>query len=298
MPSTRSRRPVKFGINRDQWVSARLIIDGNSKNARTCGRFSWGLMMKLPMLNRFHAFGWHMLASSCVALICSALVFLLWYPGQLALASGVSDIFLLLLVVDVTLGPVITMVVFNPKKKELRRDLAMVVVVQLAALLYGLHTVYTARPVYIVFSIDRFDLVFANDFTEENLAKATNTEYQSLPLFRPKVVAARTPDDTNAHNELLFNSISGGADLPQLPQYYVPYTEFKADVIKRIYPLAELKAFNPNKLSAVDSLAGKYAGARMDIGYLPLKGKAQDLVVILNRTTGEVLEMVDLMPWK
>lgn len=253
--------------------------------------------MKSPQVNRFHAFGWHLLVSLCVALLSAMLVFLLLYPGPLALASGVRDIYLLLLLVDVVLGPVITLIVFNPKKKELRRDLAVVVVVQLAALLYGLHAVYIARPVYVVFSMDRFDLVFANDFTEEKLAKVTKTDYQSLPLLGPEVIAARRPDDTKARNELLFGSLSGGDDLPQLPQYYLPYLEQKVDVLKRSQPLAVLKQFNQDKSSTVDTLVNKYAATKIDVAYLPLKGKVRDLVVIVNRNTGKVLEMVDLMPW-
>ncbi|AMP01649.1 putative type IV pilin accessory protein [Collimonas arenae] len=225
------------------------------------------------------------------------LVFLLWYPGYLALANGVRDIYMLLLLVDVTLGPVITLIVFNPKKKELKRDLAIVAMVQAAALLYGLHAVYIARPVYVVFSTDRFDLAFANDITDEKLAKVTNREYQSLPKFGPVVIAARRPDDTNARNELLFGSLSGGDDLPQMPQYYVPYTTQRADVLKQSQPLGLLKKFNQNELSIVDALVTKYTALKIDVAYLPLKGKACDLVVIVNRNSAEILEMVNLKPW-
>ena len=253
--------------------------------------------MRLQDLNRFHAFCGHLLVSSFVALLSAMLVFFLWYPGPLALASGVRGIYLLLLFVDVVLGPVITLIVFNPKKKELRRDLAVVVLVQLAALLYGLHTVWIARPVYVVFSMDRFDLVYANDFTKEKLAKVTKVEYQSMPLLGPKLIAARQPDDPKARNELLFGSLSGGDDLAQSPQYYVPYLEQKANVLKRSQPLAVLKQFNHDKTSAIDAMVSQYAARKIDVGYLPLKGKVKDLVVIVNRKTAEVLEIVDLTPW-
>ncbi|MES2073378.1 MAG: TfpX/TfpZ family type IV pilin accessory protein [Pseudomonadota bacterium] len=255
-------------------------------------------MMKLQTLNRFHAFGWHLLISIAVALLSSSLVFLLWYPGLLALASGVRDIFLLLLLVDVTLGPVITLIIFNPQKKELKYDLMIVAAVQLAALLYGLHTVYVARPAYMVFTLDRFDLVYANLISEKNLDKVTKAEFQSLPLFGPKVVAVRRPDDIKAQNEILFGSLSGGDDLPQMPQYYIPYAELKADVIKRTQTLTELKNLNKDKSSIVDALVAKYASTKIDVGYLPLKGKAKDLVVIVDRQTGEILEMADLAPWR
>ena len=247
-------------------------------------------------MNRFQAFGRHLSGSLCAALLSATLVFLVWYPGPLALASGVRDIFLLLLLIDVILGPVITFIVFNPQKKELKRDLVMVVMVQVVALLYGLHAVYVARPVYVVFSVDRFDMVFANDLTDDKLAKATNTDYQSLPLLGPKTIAARQPNDTKARNELLFSAISGGDDLSQLPQYYESYSAHQEDVAKRVNDLALLKKFNADS-AAVEALRSKYSAKKINAGYLPLRGKTKDLSVVLDRNTGEVLEIVDLRPW-
>ena len=69
--------------------------------------------------------------------------------------------FFLVMSVDVVLGPVLTFAVFNRAKgvRHLRRDLAVIGVLQTAALAYGLHTVYIVRPVAMVFEVDRFRLV-------------------------------------------------------------------------------------------------------------------------------------------
>lgn len=254
-------------------------------------------MMNIQSLNRFQAFAMHLLVSVCIALSSAALVFLLWYPGLIASASGVRNIFLMLLLVDVMLGPVITLIIFNTKKKELKRDLLIVAFIQLAALLYGLQTVFTARPVYVVFNVDRFDLVYANDIADKNLAKAKEKEYQTLPWFGYRLIAARIPDDRKERTELLMASISGGADLPQLPQYYLPYADVKTDVTKRSLPLGDLKKFNKDRSNAVDDLIKKYVAEKVEVGYLPLRAKVNDLSVIVNRDTGTILEMVDLKPW-
>lgn len=254
-------------------------------------------MVNLQHINRFQAFGWHLLVSFGVAVLSTVLVFALWYPGELALASGVGEVFWLLLAVDVVLGPVITLIIFNPKKKALRWDLACVAAVQIGALLYGLNTVYSARPVYVVFNIDRFDLVFANDFSEEKLAKASRSEYQTLPRLGPEVIAARRPDDRKERNALLFSAISGGDDLPQLPQYYVAYHEQKDNAVKRSQALDELKKFNQDKASLIDQLIHDCAAKNIDAGFLPLKGHAADLTVIVDRGSGEVVDILDLMPW-
>jgi hypothetical protein len=255
-------------------------------------------MMNLKTVNRFQASAAHLLVSGVVALLSAALVFLLWYPGLLSHASGVSSIFLMLLGVDVILGPLITLIVFNPKKKELKRDLLIVVLVQLAALLYGLQTVFIARPVYMVFSVDRFEVVYANDVSEDDLSKVNNPAYQSLPLFGPKTVAARLPTDSKERNDILFSAVVGGADVQQMPQYYVPYAELQGAAAQRVQPLTALHTLNPDKTALVDSLLAKYTAQKIEVGFVPLKAKVNDLTVVLDTKTGEVLEIVDLLPWK
>lgn len=249
------------------------------------------------LANRFRAAGLHLLISCVVALLSAALVFLVWYPGALAQASGVTDIFLLLLAVDISLGPLITLFVFNLSKPELKRDLAIVGIIQLAALLYGLHTVSVARPAFVVFASDRFDLVFANDLDEKKLSAAKFPEYRSVSLLGPKHAAAALPEDAKERTALIFDSVSGGDDLQHLPKFYRPYAELKDSIIKRAQPLATLKTFNRNRDAEIDALVAKYAQEKQDVGFVPLKGKTQDLTVIISRKTGAIMDIVDLHPW-
>ena len=248
-------------------------------------------------LNRYQAFGLHLLGSVSVAFFSSALVFLVWYRWPLAAATGVTEIFAMLLAIDVVIGPCVTLIVFNPKKKKLKYDLAIVTVLQIAALLYGLHAVFIARPVYLVFNADRFDLVYANDLTVEKLRTVTDPRFKSIPLFGAKVVAAQSPDDVKARNKILFNALQGGDDLPQLPQYYVPYVDEKIQVQKRIHSLEELKSFNKDDKKKIEAIMEKYASIQGGIGFLPLKGKTKDLTVIVRRDSVAVIEVADLKPW-
>lgn len=249
------------------------------------------------LIHRFRAGGIHLAISIAVAILVALLVFKVWYPAPLSLASGVHEIFILILVVDVVLGPLITLIIFNPRKKELRRDLVLVAILQISALLYGLHTVYTARPVYIVFVQDRFELVFANDFSEKALTEAKQGNYHLLPVWGPKLVGARLPENIEERNEILFSAVSGGPDLQHFPRYYVPYLELKNEIGNRLQPLKELADLNKDKASLVDSMVDKYSSKPDTVGFLPLKGRNQDLVVVVEQATGKVLETVALTPW-
>ena len=249
-------------------------------------------------LNRFQAFAGHLLVSLVVALLSAALVFLVWYPWPLSAAAGVTGIFALLLAVDVVMGPCLTLLVFNPKKKELRRDLAIVLFLQIGALLYGLHAVFVARPVYLVFNSNRFDLVYANDLNRKKLDQVSDVNFQSVPMWGADVIAARRPDDANARNNIMFSALSGGADLPQLPQYYVPYATLKTQVQQHIQPLDALESFNRTRATEVKALIGKYALTEGGVGFLPLRGKVKDLTVIVRQDSAAVIQVTDLQPWQ
>ena len=121
-------------------------------------------MLKLASLNRWQAAGSHLALSAIIGATVLAAMIFVWYPPPYFEAAGGNDLVLLMLGVDVALGPLLTLAVFNPRKGmgKLRFDLAVIAFFQLAALAYGVHVMFIARPSYLVFAVDRFDLVMAN----------------------------------------------------------------------------------------------------------------------------------------
>ena len=251
-------------------------------------------MLEIKSLSRFHAFAYHLAISIGIALLSTAIVFFVWYPGILAEVSDVAAIFLILLAVDVVLGPVITLIVFNPAKKELKRDLAIVGLIQLTALIYGMYTLFIARPVYTVYNAAGFDLVYANEIKDENLSKASFPEYRSLPFLTPHVIAAQLPKDAGEAQSIMTGTLFGRDDVQHLPQHYLPYGQMKADAIQHAKPLAQLAEFNPEKQQEVQSLIKRYEQKKLEAAYLPLRVGTETYSVIIDKASGKVLEMVNL----
>lgn len=251
-------------------------------------------MLQLRSFNRFQAFAAHIGVSLGIALLCAGLVFLVWYPGLLAQISKVTHVFLILLAVDVILGPLMTLIVFNPKKKELNRDLTVIGLIQLLALLYGMYSLFIARPVYFVYNESGYDLVYANEVKPENLSKASSPQFKSLPLFGPQVIAAQLPNDAGEAQKIMAASFFGGDDVQHMPQYHMPYQQRKAEVIEHARPLSELEQANPRKKQQVLDLTKKYADQKIEAAYLPLRAGLDTYVVTVDKVTGEVLELVDL----
>ena len=151
-----------------------------------------------PIRDRLRAGAIHLLLSCTVAMLCALLVFGLWYPYPYREISGGRELFLIVVLVDIALGPLITFTIFNRSKPatELRRDLTIVVLLQISALGYGLWTVSVARPVHMVFEIDRFRVVHAIDVPPEMLLQ-TPAGVDALPWTGPTLLAVRPFRDSN-----------------------------------------------------------------------------------------------------
>lgn len=195
------------------------------------------------MTPRIKAFLIHLGISLVVALAAMALVFGLWYPSPLHAALGVTGIFLLLLAVDVVLGPCLTLVVFKPGKKTLVMDLTAIALLQLSALAYGVWTVAEGRPAWLVFAVDRFELVRVLDIDERKLEQA-DLAYRQPSLLGPQWVAASNPVDSDERNDLILESVFGGTDLAQRPNLYQPLSAQKDAIAQRVLALSKLSEFN------------------------------------------------------
>jgi hypothetical protein len=252
-------------------------------------------MRSFRSLSRVQAAGTHLLLSVLIGASAAALVFLVWYPGLFAQLSGVLTIFGLLVLVDVTLGPLITLVIFNTKKKELGRDLMIVAAIQLAALAYGMYTVFTGRPVYLVHNASLLDLVFAADLSGDKLAKAKLPEFRTLPVWGPRLIAAPMPADPAQAAKIIAAAVSGGDDIQYLPEYYVPFETEKNRAMAQLKPLASLRAPDAKDQPALDKLRGTYAAKASEVGYLPVKASGQPAVAVFERNTGKLLELAPFL---
>jgi hypothetical protein len=240
---------------------------------------------------RLKAFLLHLAGSAVIASLALLLVFQLWYPAPLHDALGVTDIFLLLLLVDVVLGPLLTLLVFKVGKKTLVLDLAVIACLQLSALGYGLWTVAEGRPAWMVFNVDRFDLVQVVDIDARQLQDA-RPAYQAASWFGPRWVGASSPDDVEQRNTLVFESMMGGSDIPQRPSLYRPLANMSDTLRGKARSSQELHSYNGRE-QVRDALA-RWPEAD---AWLPLKARVRSMVVLVNKQRAEVVAVVDLKPW-
>lgn len=135
--------------------------------------------MHLTTLNRFQAAAIHFGISFAIFIGLVVMVFTYWYPGILnQVDQGWHQALMLIAGVDLVLGPLLTLLVFNPTKKSLKFDLSVIAICQLAALVAGLYTVHTTRPLalYVAFTPAGFETLYAHKVSPEVRAKLQQSE--------------------------------------------------------------------------------------------------------------------------
>ena len=252
--------------------------------------------MTLTSLNRWTASALHLALSAFFALIILILVLAVWYPRPYFEAMGGETLLRLLIGVDVVIGPLITLIIFDPAKPRLKYDLAVIGALQIAAIVYGSIVMFEARPVYNVFVADRFEMIAANTIDSESLAKA-GPGYSRLPLAGPRIAAARKPSNANEQARIALDSLGGGPDLAHLPHLYVQYADVAADVARVAKPLSMLSSRSPDAAEKVQSFIATSGRSDASVGFVPVRARNEDLAAIVDRKTGEVVGYLAIRPW-
>lgn len=237
--------------------------------------------------DKLKAFIIHLAISLVLVLVAYIAIHLLWYPTPLFKATDAGKIFIMILLVDLILGPLLTFVVYKKHKKTLKMDLTIIVSIQLSALGYGLYSIYQARPVWIAYTVDRFELVRANDILEVD----EPTYY--LPKLGPEYIYVDL-SRLNASEKLdsILDETTYNISPAQRPTYFNDFELAKPFIIKNGQNVTLLN--NYNNSADVENTLKKYSQADR---FLPLKANAIDMTVLIDSSTSEVVKIVDLRPW-
>ncbi len=254
-------------------------------------------MIALESLNRWKAAAIHLGISALIAFTVVAVMLALWYPQPYFDAMGGMGLLKILIGVDVTIGPLLTLIIFDRRKKSLRFDLSVIALLQAAALVYGVYVMFEARPVYAAFVLDRFEMVSANQLDPVDLAEGP-PEYRKLSLTGPRMVGTRFPDKSNVDewNKFVFSAV-GGKDAQNFPKYYVPYAESVPAILAKAKPLSALLEGHPERESAVRAAVAASGRPESALAFVPLMGRERAMTALLDRRDAHLVAVLPVDPY-
>jgi len=219
---------------------------------------------------RLIASGVHLAGSIAVISVYLGFVLFVWYPYPYSVIHSVSHVIWILVGVDVVLGPLFTLLIFDVRKPraELKRDIGIIVLIQISALLWGIGVTYEMRPVFAVFQEDTIYTVVKKDIDVDRLPAQ-----MSLPAFweRPKMIYI-PPLSTEEKIAVGIDAVKGTApDVMYQAQRYRPFSaDAREDALRHAIPYEKLTDLD-NKKRAMRKFLDRHHGVMEDYAFYPVE---------------------------
>jgi len=238
---------------------------------------------------RLKAFGLHLLASTVALSSILGTLYLGWYHWPGWRLTDVVHVVLVMVGVDVVVGPLLTFVIARSTKprRELTRDIAMIVTVQLVALVYGTVSLWHGRPLYYAFSENVLQLVQAYDIDARETARARQQKAELAPHWYslPRWVWAPLPKDPDETKKIVTSSILGGDDVISMPRYFKPWEQGLPALrtqLKKVDAVAYFSAGDKKLLKERMRAAGLSTD---QLNAMPLTGRGHPLLAVFDPTS-------------
>lgn len=144
---------------------------------------------------RLRAGGIHFFLSLIIVLLFWLIARFFLYPGALS-TLGLYDGFIILFFVDLILGPLLTIIVYDVRKKSLKFDLGVIILLQLSAFIFGASLVYTQKPCVMVLSNKGVAIHTMSDCREYGIEPHFRTHIGTVSLVAMDLPAS--PSEINS----------------------------------------------------------------------------------------------------
>jgi len=227
--------------------------------------------------------------------VCAGLVLFVWHPYPFRQFSQ-SDKFALALILTATfIGPALTWIVYKKGKRGLLLDLVVISLIQLAAFGWGAMSLYQNRPFFMVFTVDRFEVLSRRDV---DLTTIPDAKFLEKPFAGTVMLFANMPSDPAAYQRLLREVMfEGKPDLQFRPEFWSPYDDRKKPVLQKSRPLAELRGERPDSSANIDRLVNRHGGDIDRLRFVPALFRDAQFAVILDADNGDFVDALLINPW-
>lgn len=223
----------------------------------------------------------HFLISLIIFSLIVYILLFFWYPSPYFTAEGGWKGLKIVAAVDLVLGPLLTLIVFDIKKTKVKLigDLIVIGLLQLSALAWGINTIYNQRPIAIVYWDGEFMTVPAADLVSQNI---NPTELANYGLQFPVLIYAEKPRDLDGLKKMS-KRITIDAVPPHhqielyrgLQDYYDEIKPLQVDINEIISYSSEMKADLMDILEKTNTVISDY-------DYFPLRSKYHTIILLFS----------------
>lgn len=240
----------------------------------------------------------HLLLSVAIGGLIAFLMVRLWFPQPFLNITGGWKLFFLIVMADVVCGPILTLLLIYPDKSRVAKfvDIALIFTVQLAALCYGIFSLSQARPIAMLFEVDRFRIISYADIDNSN-PKIIPKWVNAWSFEPPRFIGIRSARSPQEKAESIEASLQG-VEPSQRPNWWQEYELSVPQIKSRALPLDVLLALNPKLIDRIQSSAAQAANGVVsrqeavrpaELLWLPVVSRmSMDWVAFVDPHTGRI----------
>jgi hypothetical protein len=238
---------------------------------------------------RLKAFSLHLLSSATALTLILGSLYFGWYRWPGWHLTDVTTVVLVMVCVDVVLGPTLTLIIANQKKsrRELTRDIGIIVVVQLCALIYGSVSLWNGRPLYYAFSENILQLVQAYDIEAKDaeIGRQQNPALAPHWYSLPRWIWAPLPQNAEESQKIVVSAVAGGDDVTSMPKYFKPWENGLTALRSHLKKVDDVPYFAKSEKKKLKERM-KAAGLPDDqLNTMPLTGRGHPLLAVFDPVT-------------
>jgi hypothetical protein len=242
---------------------------------------------------RIKAFSLHLASSATALTLILGSFYLGWYRWPGWHLTEVTQVVFIMVCVDVVLGPTLTFIIANQKKsrRELTRDIGIIVTVQLCALIYGSTSLWNGRPLYYAFSENLLQLVQAYDIdaAEADAARKQNPALAPHWYSLPRWIWAPLPQNTEESRKIVTSAITGGDDVISMPKYFKPWEDGLPSLRNHLKKVDDVAYFAKSQKTKLKEKI-RSAGLPDDrANTMPLTGRGHPLLAVFDPATLQIV---------
>lgn len=233
-----------------------------------------------------------------VGVVLGAILFVVitvWYPGLTFRIAGAMKPVLLLVGISLAVGPLFTLIVYKHGKAGMTFDLVVIAMLQVGALTIGTYVLYQERPGYLVFAVDRFNLIAEIDVDSSQIDdRQLSLDSNDVPVL----VHARLPDDPDVRQQLLEDvAFEGQPDLEYRVEFWEPYS-FGADALREaVTHLDDFEARSDRDAAVIADVHERHEAHSSRLGVLPIGKLDEDLAMLIDLATLQPIDVLEVDAW-
>jgi hypothetical protein len=245
-------------------------------------------------VTRWKAFLIHLGLCAAIYVVLLYLIVFVWYPQPYFAADGGWQGVRLVTGVDLVLGPLLTLIVFKPGKPGLKRDLALIGLLQSVALVWGTWLVYDQRTAMVTFADNAFYSLVSEQVQDAG-GQAPEVAAQSVTNLPYAFV--RLPTDPRERREFRLKIVLSATPLYLLGDRYEPLGPTNLpEVLAQSLDIAAYAAASDDNRQELERFLARHGGEAKDYAFLPLHCRYRELVLAVRRADGGIVDGLDIDP--